>query len=813
MKKTPKNPIAKIADRLVKRQLRPVFSLIRRFRSRIIYGLYRFLPRSLRSSMPMLAKQANKYARQKLKERQQSNKETSEPLPELDLEEITQKRVRLLPSTSTDYSQYSCVTEDPLACVSAVAKIRHCQKCRFPAILPVHSEIVGQKGRYRVTGFLGRRGRGRIYRGIRVDNEAEVTIKEYLLPLRHFNREEQRYTHNAFKNQGNIELVDGRQQDFRLPLRADLISPPPQDLQSRTQNLSQNKPLGDRERCYLVTPGDREQLTTLRAYLIFHGAMSATEVYRVLNQVLQSLESLHNQKFRLPTGQIESQIPHGNLSLESVLIATDPRPYLEQAQFQIYLTDLALWENLFAPPPRLSQLHSIEQDLTALGYLGFYLLKGQSVNENGYPLSPHNRFNWEKIEPQLKQYIDRLLAIDTPFTDAFDARQALLKLNLEQAEPKIAAVDIATVEPSKPQKYPWRSLLMIALAIFLSSLGYWWWYSQRQPSLANAGEPSICCISDVAGIPQGTFNYTAEKGGIWHYVWQQKNLVAKNITLKTKLAAKTPQLKLKYQPQTNEATAISNVEAGTADFAVVNSVSDIDSSLTADTFAYDGLSFFVAFSQDRNTQDLLDSLKGKISLEQLRQLYTGKITNWQQLGGADLPVKLYVPDSDSAIALFEQQVLLNPSQVETFRYLLNTDKLDEQPITRLPILPMLRRILPEFENERIGSIGFASLARVFNQCSVYPLALVDDRGKSNQALLQSNLEPINPKLDLCREKGSYIRDRQLFQTNRYPLTYSLAVVYPRDNSLTPAGVKFAEILKTDESQKLLSKAGLIPLHD
>ncbi|MEM6612193.1 MAG: substrate-binding domain-containing protein, partial [Cyanobacteria bacterium P01_C01_bin.72] len=365
----------------------------------------------------------------------------------------------------------------------------------------------------------------------------------------------------------------------------------------------------------------------------------------------------------------------------------------------------------------------------------------------------------------------------------------------------------------KPKQYPWRSLLILVLAILFGSFGYWWWHLQRQTSLANAIEPSICCIADVAGIPQGKFNYTAEKGGIWDYVWQQKNLVAKNITLNTKLAAKTPQFKLKYQPQTSTESAIARVKEEQADFAIVNSLTDIDSSLTSDTFAYDGLTFFVAFSQDRRNQDLLDSLKGKISLEQLRQLYTGKITNWQQLGGADLPVKLYIPNSDSAIVLFEEQVLIDRSQVEAFRHLLNTDKLDEQQITRRPILSMLRQILPEYENEHVGSIGFASLARVFNQCSVYPLAIESDRGKSFQPILQSNLEPIEPKLDLCREKGSYIRDRQIFQTNSYPLTYPLSIVYPRDNRQIPAGEKFAEMLKTDEAQKLLSKAGLIPLHN
>ncbi|MEM6613159.1 MAG: hypothetical protein AAF652_13065, partial [Cyanobacteria bacterium P01_C01_bin.72] len=95
-----KNPLTKIADRLLKRQLRPIFSFVRRFRSRAVYGVYRFLPRSLRSSMPTLAKEANKYARQKLQERIQA-KEQAKSLPKSDIEIAETERERLLPTASS----------------------------------------------------------------------------------------------------------------------------------------------------------------------------------------------------------------------------------------------------------------------------------------------------------------------------------------------------------------------------------------------------------------------------------------------------------------------------------------------------------------------------------------------------------------------------------------------------------------------------------------------------------------------------------------------------------------------------------------
>ena len=821
--KSPHDRFSRIGNLIFRRQLYYLLYPIRRFRSRILYGMYRFLPVRIRFIFPYLTREARSYVREKLKERQQkklTDVESTTDLP--DPEQLRQARLKLLPKITPDYLQYRCLEENPLGCHHARQttennpKAKHCVQCGFPAILPYNSEIIGKKGKYRIISYSETRGRGRLYQGIQVSNEKSVTVKEYLLPNRHFNREEKYHTHNAFNNQGSIDLVDGRRQDFRLWLNADAISPPPQDRQIQliTENDVINDRAKDQERCYLVTPGDLEQLPTLRSYLIEQGAMSSSQVRQVLNQILQTLESLHNQKFRLPTGQIYSGIPHGNLNLESILIAVDSRPFFAESQLTIYLSDLALWENLFEPPPKLPHLPSINKDLVALGYVGLYLLKGQSIAEQGYNLSPHNNLNWVNIEPIFKQYIFRLLELDTPFASAFTARQALLNLPLELPAVQPLTINAEEDRVQKNKKFPWRwLLLLLSLILLLTGGSYWWWNLQHQPATASDREPAICCISDIAGIPQGTFNYTAEKNGVWNYILQQKNLILKDLTLKTKLAEKTPRFQLEYLPKNTEAAAIESLQEGKADFAIISSSDRVNRNLKAETFAYDGIAVFVAFSQDKSEHDLLNSLKGKITFEQLRQLYTGKITNWKQLGAVDIPVKLYIPDSESIIQLFEQQIFQNQGQIAAFRSLLpEKNEFISQPITRLPILPMLRQILPEFENEQIGSIGFGNFSEIFGQCSVYPLAIVPDKRKSIQPLIQDNLKPITPKLDLCKEKGSYSLERQLFQTNHYPLTYPLTVVYPRDNSIPPAGKKFAEILKTEEGQELLSKTGLIPLH-
>jgi hypothetical protein len=165
-------------------------------------------------------------------------------------------------------------------------------------------------------------------------------------------------------------------------------------------------------------------------------------------------------------------------------------------------------------------------------------------------------------------------------------------------------------------------------------------------------------------------------------------------------------------------------------------------------------------------------------------------------------------------------VLGNPRTIATFREMLNhpNDQSNHfirskttQTIEQLPTLEMLRTSIQDFESDQTGGIGFAPFSQVFGQCSVYPLALAKDQQLSVQALTLTNGKAIDPTLDLCDRKGSYAILPELVKSGQYPLSYAIAIVYTRDNSRSPVGEKFAEMLKSTEGQKLLSQFGLMPL--
>ena len=268
------------------------------------------------------------------------------------------------------YLNYRCPNH-PLNCPSLqqgqVAKTAadldlpkgYCAQCYFPGLLAENVELQGQRGRYQVGQFLGKRGWGRLYMGQDVNRRQSVVIREYLLPRQHLSPTDQRLIRDTFENVAGLTLADGREQDFRLMAPSDVM--------------------GDRrdpERCYLITKTEVDRLQTLRTFLSQNGALSPVQVRALLNQGLQTLTSLHGQKYTLPAGQIQTGLVHGNISLDSIVIQPDADSYYEAPQLLIFLRDLALWESLFIPPPAPTHVPTVADDLIALGQVGLYASVG-----------------------------------------------------------------------------------------------------------------------------------------------------------------------------------------------------------------------------------------------------------------------------------------------------------------------------------------------------------------------------------------------------------------------------------------------------
>ncbi|WP_017304167.1 substrate-binding domain-containing protein [Spirulina subsalsa] len=673
--------------------------------------------------------------------------------------------------------------------------------------LAEQSDIMGVRGRYRILRVLGVRGKGRLYQGVQMGNDQPVIIREYVLPPQGFSALEIRQRKEVFMLRGGLKLADGRIHNLRLVEPWDTISD------------------HNEARCYLVSQGEIEAYPTLLDYLKERGPLPPAQVRHILSQVLQTLASLHGQKFTLPSGQIQQGLVHGQLSLETLLISPLQGGVLpEEQRFYIYVCDLTLWEDLFLPPTTPPGNYSPAKDLVALGYVGFYLLAGRTVDKNGKPLDPRQGENWLPRDRPLQQIIRRLLGLESPFPNALEARKALLNL---PPEPDILSEveDREGEEEDTPSSGRWKGLLLVLILAALGGWGLWWWLGRRPQSQSPV--PLPCCIGEVTAVPRGRFRYTTAPQSIGHYLMRQPNLVLRRNSFQEEIQIQQPNIQLEHQEVDSWERTLTLLQRDSLDFAVSSVVGEnapvaLPSNLRADVIAYDGLALIVPFSYAQRAQSLPNALGGRITFAQLRQLYLGEIDNWQQLGGPRLPVRLYVPEDPEALRLFEERVLQTPDAIAQFRALTRQERTPNadsftalaSPIQTRPTFTMLREILQDFEDSGIGAIGFASLSQVFGQCSVYPLALVGDTGRTSSVspLVQNDGTPITPNIDLCNDKGSYRLNMAALRGGDYPLAYSISIIYPLDNSRPPIGDRLAEMFRTQEAQKLLERAGFTPKH-
>nr|WP_254445355.1 substrate-binding domain-containing protein [Anabaena sp. UHCC 0204] len=456
--------------------------------------------------------------------------------------------------------------------------------------------------------------------------------------------------------------------------------------------------------------------------------------------------------------------------------------------------------------------YSPQQDLKDLGKTCLYLLAGNDQIDNPQNLP-------KTVDPLIKDFITNLIYGN--FDDAEIARNHLPYFNTLIANNRLLEEESITKPDHKKNFKHLKFWIFGGLGIILLTSIIWLILKNQNKEVIKNQSPKT--IEQVSGIPNGQFTYTSAKDDIWSYVITTKNLLPGGINLEDKLKTILPNLNVKYDQTSFKSDLITTIKSGKTDFGVTNLINfQGNPEFGYQEFAYDGLVVFVAFSKKGREQSLPTALNGKISLEQLRQIYTGKITNWQKLGGPNLPIKLYIPANNDAVENFEKQVLKTPEAINNFRRLIPEEpqpenivtKQDPQQITQLQSFATFRAVIQDFENNnpKVGSISFDSLSKVFGQCSVYPLAIVDDNNRSVYPLIQKDGKPVTPQqTDLCNDKGNYVPNMTAFISQSYPLAYPLAVVYLRDNRREPIGEKFAEVLKTSEVQCLLKETGLVTI--
>jgi phosphate transport system substrate-binding protein len=285
-------------------------------------------------------------------------------------------------------------------------------------------------------------------------------------------------------------------------------------------------------------------------------------------------------------------------------------------------------------------------------------------------------------------------------------------------------------------------------------------------------------LANVPNVPNGIFNY----GGSTTFAPLRSPVIVAAIN-KTH-----PQFQLRYTEPPNgkpgSGTGIKMLIEGQMSFAESSrAVKDDEFELAQKRnfkleqvpVAIDGIAFYV------NPELLDQGLKG-ISLAQAQDIFTGRVNNWKDVGGPDQEITPFSRNlsAGGTVDYFSEKVLDKKPFGSTVQEVRDTtESIRKVAVTR-------------------GGIGYATASEVINQNTIrlLPLSKVTSSGF------------VSPCIDqVCKAVN-----KTAFTDGTYPLTRRLFVVIKQDGKLDEqAGVAYANMLLSDEGQKLVEEAGFIPI--
>lgn len=348
------------------------------------------------------------------------------------------------------------------------------------------------------------------------------------------------------------------------------------------------------------------------------------------------------------------------------------------------------------------------------------------------------------------------------------------------------------------------AVLVLAFLVTAGLLGGGFWWLQKSgidlgasigsksndPSRSNnppnspplSTEQSNSNFTAVQNVPTGLFNYGGSTS------WAPIRLV-----IDPEIQAARPEFRLRYVEPTSgtpgSGSGIRMLLDGTLAFAQ-SSRPILDQELTRAQqrgfglkqipIAIDGLAVAV-----NPNLDILG-----LTIDQLKSIYTGKITNWKQLGGSNLAIKAYSRSTTDGgtVELFVQDILGGQAFGANVEFVATTT----QALRKLATNP--------------GGIYYASAPEVVPQCTIKPLPL----GRKADELIPPYQEPFVP-LSQCPNVRNQL-NIQAFQTGQYPITRNLFVVVKQNGQIDEqAGETYANFLLTAQGQGLISKTGFVKL--
>ncbi|XWK90810.1 MAG: phosphate ABC transporter substrate-binding protein [Phormidium sp.] len=171
-----------------------------------------------------------------------------------------------------------------------------------------------------------------------------------------------------------------------------------------------------------------------------------------------------------------------------------------------------------------------------------------------------------------------------------------------------------------------------------------------------------------------------------------------------------------------------------------------------------------------------------LTISQIKDIFTGKITNWKEVNGPDLAITIFSRSLfDGGTPKYFQEEVLGKEKFSSAIQEVRDTTIGIQKVGNTP-----------------GSIGYATASEVCNQ----PISTLSLARESNQQFVAACI-------------GKEV-NKTAFKDNSYPITRRIFIVIKRSNSPEnkideQAGVAYVNLILSDEGQQVVEKAGFVPI--
>jgi len=334
--------------------------------------------------------------------------------------------------------------------------------------------------------------------------------------------------------------------------------------------------------------------------------------------------------------------------------------------------------------------------------------------------------------------------------------------------------------------------LIIGKVLTLVVIGGMFWWLMKTHLLTTTGadsssdqssqtvSPAASTFQTVVDVPIGSFNYGGSAA--WASIRQ---------LVDSQIQSDRPELQLRYvDPTDGSAGSNSGIRMlleGQLDFA------ESSRPLKEEEYAAAKQRGFTLEQRqvgvDAISVIVNPSLKvSGLTIDQLQQIYLGQITNWQKVGGPDLPITPFSqhPEDADPVLFSANRDLKKQALNPNVKYVYSTTEALRQ-VSKTP-----------------GGLYYASARTLVLQCSVKPLRL----GRTNTSLISPYREPLVSPQQCPRQRNQI--NTQVIKNGSYPITANLFVIIKHNKSRQQqVGEAYARLLLTDQGQKAIQQAGFM----